>query len=272
MPGSTPTPTTAATVPAATHAHAAELLRRPFAPGAVGFRAMTKVALDGDPYGGANIAAFIGAQSVMQRLNTVVPGCWRADRFPVAGELLSSDAKKIYLACRITISLPLEEGSPVVDAAYEDIGEMDKGSFAGLKQLYSDALKRAAVVAGIGAYLYTSLEPVVLKIGNQDGQVQVQRRNSNKDQLILSPVTQQWLRDGYRARMRTDAVRRDLGDMLPHGEPETGMGQGEVGEQAANPPDTSATAAAGSTPDVAADSAGKGVVRADFGEVGPAAA
>jgi PD-(D/E)XK nuclease superfamily len=40
--------------------------------------------------------------------------------------------------------------------------------------------------------------------------------------------------------MSTEAVRRDLGPMLAHGEPETGIGQGEVAEQAAQP-----TAAAG---------------------------
>ena len=56
------TPTAArATTPARTHAHAAELLRRPFAPGAIGFRAMTKVPLNGDPFGGAQVAAYIGA-------------------------------------------------------------------------------------------------------------------------------------------------------------------------------------------------------------------
>ena len=34
----TDTPTSAATAPARTHAQAGELLRRPFAPGAIGFR------------------------------------------------------------------------------------------------------------------------------------------------------------------------------------------------------------------------------------------
>ena len=42
----TATPT-AAVPPARTHAEAAELLRRPFAPGAIGFRAMSKVSLNG---------------------------------------------------------------------------------------------------------------------------------------------------------------------------------------------------------------------------------
>ena len=47
---------------ARTHAQAAELLRRPFAPGAIGFRAMTKVPLNGDPFGGAQVAAYLGAR------------------------------------------------------------------------------------------------------------------------------------------------------------------------------------------------------------------
>jgi hypothetical protein len=64
-------------LPARTHAHAAELFRRPFAPGAIGFRAMMRAPLNGDPFGGAQVAAYIGAQSVLQRLNAVVPGRWR---------------------------------------------------------------------------------------------------------------------------------------------------------------------------------------------------
>ena len=63
-----------AVLPARSHAQAAELFRRPFAPGAIGFRAMMKVPLNGNPFGGAQVAAYIGAQSVLQRLNAVVPG------------------------------------------------------------------------------------------------------------------------------------------------------------------------------------------------------
>ena len=68
---------TNANPPARTHAEAAALFRRPFAPGAIGFRAMTKVPYNGQPYAGAQVAAYIGAQSVIQRLNAVVPGRWR---------------------------------------------------------------------------------------------------------------------------------------------------------------------------------------------------
>ena len=75
-----PTRTTAAAgpaPPARTHDEAIALFRRPFAPGAIGFRAMSKVPWNDDPWGGAQVAAYIGAQSVLQRLNCVVPGRWR---------------------------------------------------------------------------------------------------------------------------------------------------------------------------------------------------
>ena len=75
--------------PARTHAEAAELLRRPFAPGAIGFRAMSKVSLNGQPYAGAQVAAFLNAQSVVQRLNTVVPGRWRQQFTALAAELVA---------------------------------------------------------------------------------------------------------------------------------------------------------------------------------------
>ena len=238
---------------------------------------MTKVTLNGVQYGGAQVAAFLGAQSVVQRLNHVVPGRWQQQFTPVPAELTPSadngrGPSRLYLACRLTITLPAEVGGPDVDAVYEDVGEMDAGSFAGLKALYSDARKRAGVAAGIGAYLYTALAPVVLPIGPGDRQVQAIRRGQGKsDLLAISPATEQWLRHGYEARMNTDAVRRDLGAILAHGEPETGMGQGEAAETNQPPADTAnlePAAAAQSSP--GAD--GNGVVTVDFGGLGPAAA
>src|SRR3954470_54486 len=107
--------------PARTHQQAAALLRRPFAPGALGFRAMTKVSFTGEPYAGTQVAAFLNAQSVVQRLNAVVPGRWRQQFTPVAPELVNGDSRKLYLACRLTITLPLEAGGQPVEAVYEDI-------------------------------------------------------------------------------------------------------------------------------------------------------
>ncbi len=252
--------------PARTHAEAATLFRRPFAPGAIGFRPMTKVPYRGQPYAGAQVAAFVGAQSIIQRLNTVVPGRWRQQFQPVASELVPSSTRRLYLACRLIVTLPEQADGPDVEAIYEDIGEMDAGSLAGLKALYSDARKRAAVAAGIGAYLYTSLEAVVLPIGPNVRQVQAIRRQGKSDLLVLSAETEQWLRHGYQTRMSTEAVRRDLGEIVAHGEPETGIGQGEVADQAAQP----AAEQPAETPAPARSGRGE-VVTVDFGDLGPAA-
>jgi len=271
-----------AELPARTHAHAAELFRRPFAPGAIGFRAMMKVPLGGEPFGGAQVAAYLGAQSVLQRLNAVVPGRWRQE-FKLIDPPPGS--KRLYMACRLIVTLPIAEGEQDVEAVYEDVGEMDGASRAGLKALYSDARKRAAVAAGIGAYLYTALEPVVLPIGSANRQVQVVRRHGKADQLVLSPATEQWLRHGYQQRMSTDAVRRDLGEILSHGEPERGMGQGEAAEQASEqseaqafwngeptqPPET-ASEGAETSPTPTGEQQGNGFVVVDFRGLGPQAA
>ena len=261
-------PTQTINPPACTHAEAAALFRRPFAPGAIGFRAMSKVPLGGEPYAGAQVAAYLGAQSVVQRLNTVVPGRWRQQFQSIPAEFVPACTRRVYLACRLTVTVPVEDGGPDVDAVYEDLGEMDPGSFAGLKALYSDARKRAAVAAGIGAYLYTSLEAVVLPIGPHPRQVQCLRRPPKSDLLLLSPETEQWLRHGYQTRMNTDAVRRDLGEILAHGEPENGIGQGEVADQAAQP----ASEAPASEPASSASNGHGEVVTVDFGDLGPAAA
>ena len=48
---------------------------------------MTKVTFNGVQYAGAQIAAFLNAQSVVQRLNHVVPGHWRQQFSPLGAEL-----------------------------------------------------------------------------------------------------------------------------------------------------------------------------------------
>src|SRR4051794_41199268 len=97
--------------PARTHDEAIALFRRPFAPGAVGFRAMSKVAWNEDPWGGAQVAAYIGAQSVLQRLNCVVPGRWTMTFRALDSGLLAAGADsdrrtRLYLACRLAVTLP----------------------------------------------------------------------------------------------------------------------------------------------------------------------
>jgi hypothetical protein len=244
---------------------------------------MMKVPLNGDPFGGAQVAAYIGAQSVRQRLNAVVPGRWRQEFKSIEPP---HGSKRLYMLCRLIITLPISEGSTDVEAVYEDVGEMDGASRAGLKTLYSDARKRAGVAAGIGAYLYTALEPVVLPIGPNDRQVQLTRRTGKPDMLALSRGTEQWLRHGYEQQMST-AVRRDLGEILSHGEPERGMGQGEAAEQpaeqtpgqafwdgelAAEQAETANEPGSEAVDTTPAEPQGNGVVVVDFRGLGPDAA
>ena len=237
-----PDPDPATDRPGAARAHPrtrpSRCLRRPFAPGAIGFRAMTKVALNGDPYGGAQVAAYLGAQSVLQRLNCVVPGRWRmssprstatcSPRPPTASRA------RLYLACRLhRHAARATPAAPTSTPSTRTSARCDAGSLAGLKALYSDARKRAAVAAGIGAYLYTALAAVVLPIGPGARQVQCDPPLGQERPARALRRHRAWLRDGYRARMNTDAVLRDLGAILAHGEPDDGIGQGESTDAAA---------------------------------------
>ena len=116
----------------------------------------------------------------------------------------------------------------------------------------------------------------MLPIGPGAHQVQAIRRAGKSDLLVLSAETEQWLRNGCRARMSSPAALRDLGPILAHGEPDDGMGQGESTDQAAHateptvadsappaegaatpeqrPPANAATAAASSSPSTSARS------------------
>jgi hypothetical protein len=99
----------------------------------------------------------------------------------------------------------------------------------------------------------------------------IRRGQGKSDLLAISAATEQWLRQGYERRMNTPAVTRDLGEILAHGEPETGMGQGEAAE-ANQPPTEALNPDPAAAPTAEAEGNGKGVVSVDFGGLGPAAA
>ena len=194
-----------------------ELLRRPFAPGAIGFRAMTKVTLNGQPVrrrAGRRVPQrpIDRAATERRRPRPLAPGV-RARRRRAAAAPAAQEALPRLPADRHAAAS--SRAASRVDAVYEDIGEMDAGSLAGLKALYSDARKRAAVAAGIGAYLYTALAPVVLHDrprrppGPGDpppGQERPAR--------ALSPRPSSGCATATRRACSTDAVRRDLGAIL----------------------------------------------------------
>ena len=73
---------------------------------------MTKVPFNGQPYAGAQVAAYLGAQAVMQRLNAVVPGRWRQQFQSVPAEFVAPGARRQYLACRLIVTLPSRRAAP----------------------------------------------------------------------------------------------------------------------------------------------------------------
>ena len=205
----------------------------------------------------------------IQRLNAVVPGRWRQQFQTIPAEFAPTGSRRVYLACRLIVTLPVEEGGPDVDAVYEDLGEMDSGSFAGRRRRSTPTRASAPPSPPGSARTCTRRSRrSCCRSARTPRQVQCIRRQGKSDLLVLSAETEQWLRHGYQTRMSTEAVRRDLGEILAHGEPENGIGQGEVADQAAQP-----TGEQPAAEPAAPESNGRGeVVTVDFGDLGPAAA
>ena len=93
---------------------------------------------------------------------------------------------------------------------------------------------------------------------------------------MLSPETEAWLRHGYRARMNTEAVLRDLGAILAHGEPETASARARAPTPPPTPPKRPPPTTprrrrrrAGDAPTANGNGAGE-LVAVDFGGLGPA--
>ena len=130
MPSTTHRRHAAASRPRAPTREAIALFRRPFAPGAIGFRAMTKVPLQRRPVrrraGRRLHRRPVGpAAPELRRPRPLAPAVRAAPRpscSPPAAT--ASAARRRYLACRLIVTLPLSDGGPDVEAVYEDIGEM----------------------------------------------------------------------------------------------------------------------------------------------------
>jgi len=223
-------------------ADAARDLRRPIAPDEVRFKVQgvrwnkreghDRVAT------AAQIVAYVDARTVIARLNLLFPGGWQAhtEALPLEmrltrrhpdgtltairldqGEVKADDT--LYYRCRLEIG----------GAAFEDVGAGDDP-----KAAYSDAIKRAAVRAGIGESLYAMDSPW-LRIGEAESQVRVSRAGKP----YLDERTTGWLRNMYAAWLTRAGVI--FGDPLPHapapalpGAPETPSADASAG-QTANP-------------------------------------
>ena len=222
--------------PARTHAEAAALLRRPFAPGAIGFRAMTKVTYNGEPYArraGRRLprrpigrpAAERGRPRPLAPAVPDAPGRARPDRQPAGVPRVPADRHPPRRGGRPRRRRRLRgrrrDGRRLVRRAE---GALLRRAQARRRRRRDRRLPVHVARAGRAAD-----RPAAT------GRCRRSAGRARPTCSSLSPATEQWLRHGYETRMNTDAVRRDLGEILAHGEPETGMGQGEVADQAAQP-------------------------------------
>jgi hypothetical protein len=199
-------------------ADAARDLRRPIAPDEVRFKvqAVRWTKRDGQDKvaTAAQVVAYIDARTVVARLNLLFPGRWHAptDALPLEMRLTRRNADgtltpirladqgevkadhTLYYRCRLAIG----------DAAFEDVGAGDDP-----KAAYSDAIKRAAVRAGIGESLY-AMDAPWLRVGDAEHQLRVSRAGKP----YLDDRTTRWLREMYEAWLtRAGAI---FGEPLPH--------------------------------------------------------
>src|SRR3954454_22657836 len=198
-------------------AEAARDLRRPIAAAEVRFkvqavrwagRGQEKVA------SAAQVVAYIDARTVIARLNLLFPGAWRAqtDALPLEMRLTRRNADGTLVAIRVSDQGEVKADDTLYyrcrlqigDATFEDVGAGDDPTAA-----YSDAIKRAAVRAGIGESLYAMDSPW-LRIGTADGQLRVKRVGKP----YLDDRTSRWLERMYEAWLaRAGSI---YGEPLPH--------------------------------------------------------
>src|SRR4051794_22854898 len=224
-------------------ADAARDLRRPIAPDEVRFKvqAVRWTKRDGSDRvaTAAQIVAYIDARTVVARLNLLFPGHWHAptDALPLEMRLTRRGADGALTPIRLTDQGEVKADDTLYYRCRLQIGEAafeDVGAGGDPKAAYSDAIKRAAVRAGIGESLY-AMDTPWLRIGDAENQLRVNRAGKP----YLDDRTTRWLRSMYEAWLtRAGAI---FGEPLPHapaptlpGAPETPADEPRTGGPGAN--------------------------------------
>jgi hypothetical protein len=188
----TDTPTITSTpFPCCTLADATLHARRPFIPELV----RAKIHTAGETW--AEIAYYLDARAVIDRLNLIVPGQWEPHFEPLAVPALEGARPTLIYRCRLRI----------LGVVFTDVGEGPDH-----KAAHSDALKRAAVHLGIGHCVYRVDGP---RMGVGAGPHELRR--SRKGRPYLDDQNRQWLRLRYRQWLITEGVA-EYGLPLDHGE------------------------------------------------------
>ncbi len=182
------------TFPVDSFKEAAKPLRQPFSPEAIKFRVLKG---QGNR---ARCAYYIDARLAIARLNLVIPHKWEHRFEPVQGGML----------CHLTV-----DGLTRSDVGWSNNQTDDMG----LKALYSDAFKRAAVHFGIGESLYAT-PPVYLQEG--PGLKVVDSGRTDKygkpiKNYYIRPEGEGYLRDAYKQWLKEHGAEA-FGEALDHGD------------------------------------------------------
>jgi hypothetical protein len=182
-------------------------LRRPFAPAAVRWKVQTEWG------SGAVVIAYIDARLVVERLNAVCPMMW-STRYEAAPEGA--------LRCHLTLAGENRDGTSR-EITRSDIGVGQGTAQMKVKATNSDALKRAAVMFGIGVSIY-AMKSVRLNVGDADGELRTQEKKKkigNDLKKVPVPVidrrTEEWLAGTY-ARWLEVRGEPMFGPALDHGD------------------------------------------------------
>lgn len=193
-----------AALPVGTLNEALPHLRRPFAVEAVKWKVQTVFGPKENPAKGCIVVAYIDARLAIERLNAVCGGAWTAlpRRVEDAPSLVWCDLE-------------------VFGRVRRDLGESYKGMS---KDLWSDAIKRAAVHFGVGVSVYAL--PQITLYANQPHvdrkDVWDKKAKAYKPSLVLNDKGHEKLREGYE-RWLSKTGEPWFGPVLDHGDvlPET---------------------------------------------------
>jgi hypothetical protein len=175
-------------LPVGTLREATPWLRRPFTPEAIKFKVQSVFKENT----GCVVVAYIDARLVVERLNAVIPDGWS----PTYHETSKPD----HLECRLTVD----------GVTRPDVGQSPKGLS---KDLYSDALKRAAVHFGVGVSVY-ALPQITVWMRDAKGRIELR-----KGTIVLTEEGHRALRDWY-GRWLEKVGEPRFGKALDHGDSE----------------------------------------------------
>jgi hypothetical protein len=188
------------------------LFRRPFTGRAVKWKIQTNPKeKQGGGMTSALVVTYMDSRLVAERLNAICPADWSTEfDAPVIG------AKGIFVTCRLTVF-----GVTRMDVGFVPVAKPEEfGSQTVVKGVYSDAMKRAAVQFGIGAFLYAL--PKVFIPANALKHV--------GRSWYLTTDAETMLREQYAKWLALESTAHRFGAPLDHGDIADAQGDIEAGD------------------------------------------